>query len=144
MACKNTLCTLLLFCLLPLACAQFQFFEQMFGQGHPGQQQRQSSNPAQWAAQAEASTSQIPASLPRVTATLFLTALPHFAVPCSHYLCPDTLVCVSNPTHCPCPNAEDVRCMVPDAEEKGGATVLCVRGASDCAEVEKLTRKFAK
>ena len=43
--------------------AQFQFFEQMFGQGHPGQQQRPSSHPVQWASQADASTSQVPAAL---------------------------------------------------------------------------------
>lgn len=41
---------------LPLALAQFQFFEQMFGQQHPGQQprQQQTGYPGQWAAHAEA------------------------------------------------------------------------------------------
>ena len=44
---------------LPLAFAQFQFFEQMFGQQHPGQRQQQPSGgyPGQWAAHAEAGTS---------------------------------------------------------------------------------------
>ncbi|KAI0346810.1 hypothetical protein BDW22DRAFT_1322414 [Trametopsis cervina] len=92
----------------------------MFGQGqHPGQHHRQPSHPPQWAAHAD-------------------------AVPCSDYLCPGTLVCVQDPAQCPCPNAEDVKCVIPDAEEKGGATVLCVRGTNDCDDVEKLSRKFGK
>ncbi|KAI0089108.1 hypothetical protein BDY19DRAFT_993340 [Irpex rosettiformis] len=111
---------LLLACSAPGALSQFQFFEQMFGQGqHPGHQQRQPNHAPQWAAQAD-------------------------AVPCSNYLCPETLACVPNPSQCPCPNAEDVKCLIPDTEEKGSATVVCVRGANDCIAVEQLSLKFGK
>lgn len=42
-------------CALPLAWAQFNFFEQMFGQGPgPQHQQRRPSSHSQWAAQADA------------------------------------------------------------------------------------------
>lgn len=45
----------LFLCALPFAWGQFQFFEQMFGQGHPGQQQqRRPPTHSQWAAQADA------------------------------------------------------------------------------------------
>ncbi|KAI0743279.1 hypothetical protein BC629DRAFT_1299163 [Irpex lacteus] len=92
----------------------------MFGQGqHPGQQQRPPSHAPQWAAHAD-------------------------AVPCSSYLCPETLVCALNPSQCPCPNAEDVKCLIPDTEDKGSATVVCIRGANDCSQVEQLSRKFGK
>ncbi|OBZ76234.1 Long chronological lifespan protein 2 [Grifola frondosa] len=81
-----------------MVCAQFQFFEQMFG-GHHQQQRPTSGGAGQWAAQSE-------------------------AISCSHYLCPDTLVCVSEPSHCPCPDVQDIKCLIPDAEDKGAATVL--------------------
>ena len=66
-------------------------------------------------------------------------------VSCSEYLCQDTLVCVSKPVDCPCPNVEDVKCVVPDAQDgaSGGGTRLCIRGGTDCAQVEKLARKFS-
>ncbi|CAL1701184.1 unnamed protein product [Somion occarium] len=106
---------------LPFAFAQFQFFEQMFGQPHPGQQhgQRQAQYPGQWAAQAE-------------------------AVPCSEYLCPGTLNCVPNPSQCPCPDVQDIKCLVPDAQDKDGATVVCVRGAHECSEVKLLAGLYSK
>ncbi|GJE84246.1 hypothetical protein PsYK624_003220 [Phanerochaete sordida] len=106
---------------MPLALAQFNFFEQMFGQGPPGgqHQQRRPSSHSQWAAQAD-------------------------AVPCAQYLCPDTLVCVSNPSDCPCPYAEDIKCLLPEGEDKRAATVACVRGAHDCSDVERLHKRFAK
>ncbi|KAI0265880.1 hypothetical protein BC834DRAFT_824541 [Gloeopeniophorella convolvens] len=89
----------------------------MFGQQQ--QQQQQPSGASQWATHAE-------------------------SLPCSDYLCQDTLVCVKKPVECPCPNVQDIRCVVPDALEHGSGTPLCVRGRGDCAEVEKLANKFAK
>ena len=56
-------------------------------------------------------------------------------VPCSTYLCPDTLVCVDAPAQCPCPNAEDIRCIVPDSHDKTTGTVVCVRGGG-CEDVD--------
>ncbi|KAI0921610.1 hypothetical protein AcW1_004468 [Taiwanofungus camphoratus] len=117
--------------ILPLACtsfssvgAQFNFFEQMFG--HPGQQQQQqqqqqrssgSTSAGQW--------------------MLFSDS-----VSCSQYLCPDTLVCVSSPTDCPCPDVQDIRCLLHDTGDRGAATVMCVRGMNECADVERLARKL--
>ncbi|KAF8592126.1 hypothetical protein K439DRAFT_1643784 [Ramaria rubella] len=103
---------LLLAVLFPLVSAQFGFFEQMF-QGHPQQHQQQRSGASAWAAHAEGAQ-------------------------CSNYLCPKTLDCVETPSACPCPNPEDIKCLVPDAQDKGSATVFCVRGETECAEVEKL------
>ncbi|KAI0832581.1 hypothetical protein BC628DRAFT_330766 [Trametes gibbosa] len=97
--------------------AQFGFFEQMFG----GQQQQQQHRPAggmgQWQAHSE-------------------------AVPCSNYLCPDTLVCVTLPSDCPCPDVQDVKCLVPDAQDKGASTVVCVRGQEECQDVQRKSRKI--
>ncbi|KAN0097416.1 hypothetical protein V8E55_001862 [Tylopilus felleus] len=95
--------------------AQFGFFDHMFG-NHQGQQQRQQppKNPgSQWTAHAE-------------------------AVSCSSYLCPDSLVCVDRPSECPCPREEDIKCIVPDAEDTETGTVVCVRGMNGCAVVERL------
>ncbi|KDQ64335.1 hypothetical protein JAAARDRAFT_187678 [Jaapia argillacea MUCL 33604] len=113
---RHLLLLLTLLAVSLLASAQFQFFEQMFGHGQQQQQQQRPSGASQWAAHAD-------------------------AVPCSQYLCPTSLLCVPNPTECPCPSVEDVKCLVPDAQVKGGATVLCVRGINGCADVEKLARK---
>lgn len=64
-----------------------------------------------------------------------------FPVSCSQYLCPQTLDCVSKPTDCPCPNAEDIKCIIPDSENlRGEGTVVCTRGKNDCLEVEQLMR----
>ncbi|KAG2757464.1 hypothetical protein P692DRAFT_20789799 [Suillus brevipes Sb2] len=109
---------LLLAAFLPLASAQFNFFDQMFG--HPQQQQQQQqqgpgpSDNSQWIAHSE-------------------------ALPCSQYLCPSTLACVRRPADCPCPNAEDIKCTIPDAVDTEAATVVCVRGVEECAPVERLT-----
>jgi hypothetical protein len=35
---------------------------------------------------------------------------------------------------------QDVKCTIPDAEGGGAATVVCVRGERECAEVEQLSR----
>lgn len=56
-------------------------------------------------------------------------------VPCSTYLCPDTLVCVDAPSQCPCPNVEDIRCIIPDVHNKNAGTVICVRGGG-CEDVD--------
>ncbi|KAF8507608.1 hypothetical protein JB92DRAFT_688390 [Gautieria morchelliformis] len=106
--------SLLVLAILPLVSAQFGFFEQMF-QGHPAQQQQRSGANA-WAAQSE-------------------------AVQCSSYICPKTLDCVDTPSACPCPNPEDIKCLVPDAQDKGSATVFCVRGEAECADIERLASR---
>lgn len=52
---RTTLTTLVLACAVVGAWGQFQFFEQMFGHGHPGQQQhRQPNQGSQWASHADA------------------------------------------------------------------------------------------
>nr|GAT49046.1 predicted protein [Mycena chlorophos] len=102
-----------LLCWLQLAAAQFQFFDGMFGQQR--QQQQYASPAAQWAAHLE-------------------------SVSCSQYLCPGTLDCVRSPVDCPCPDAEDIKCLVPDAGSRGEATVMCVRGEHECRQVERLAR----
>ncbi|KAJ7284038.1 hypothetical protein C8J57DRAFT_1054853 [Mycena rebaudengoi] len=65
------------------------------------------------------------------------------SVSCSQYLCPATLDCVDSPIRCPCPHAEDVKCIIPDADEAEG-TVVCVRGQSECEQVERLTRSSGR
>ncbi|KAF8195659.1 hypothetical protein K438DRAFT_1826313 [Mycena galopus ATCC 62051] len=96
---------------LQLVSAQFQFFDGMFGQQHHQQQQA-----PQWSSHLE-------------------------SVSCSQYLCPATLDCVGSPVDCPCPDAEDIKCIIPDAEEKEG-TVICVRGSNECRHVEQLMRRM--
>jgi len=103
--------------LLPLAMAQFQFFENMFGHQQQQQQQHRGGSASQWAAQAD-------------------------QISCSTYLCPDTLACVTSPSECPCPSVEDERCLIPDALNRDAATVLCVRGGRGCADVERLMKKW--
>jgi len=64
---------------------------------------------------------------------------------CSQYLCPGTLHCVALPKDCPCPNAEDIKCLIFDTV--GGsrdATVVCTRGQNGCSEVENLLRRGVK
>jgi len=98
--------------------AQFQFFDGMFG-GSQQQQQPQRSGAEQYVAQYD-------------------------AVSCSKYLCPSTLDCVDRPVHCPCPHAEDVKCIVPDKsgiDVAADGTVLCVQGQDSCAHIEKLLLK---
>ncbi|KAJ6628873.1 hypothetical protein B0H10DRAFT_1777701 [Mycena sp. CBHHK59/15] len=98
---------------LQLVAAQFQFFDGMFQQQQ--QQQQQQHSGASWAAHLE-------------------------SVACSQYLCPETLDCVGSPVDCPCPDAEDIKCTIPDADEVHGATVVCVRGNDECKQVERLAR----
>ncbi|KAF8913752.1 long chronological lifespan protein 2 [Gymnopilus junonius] len=99
--------------------AQFNFFENMFGHQQHHQQQHRSAA-SQWAAYSD-------------------------SVSCSQYLCPETLDCVAKPVDCPCPNPEDIRCIVPDTEvDVEGATVMCTRGHNDCTEVEKLMKRGVK
>ncbi|ETW83704.1 hypothetical protein HETIRDRAFT_47650 [Heterobasidion irregulare TC 32-1] len=100
-----------------MASAQFQFFDGMFGQRQ--QQQQQPSGASQWATHADSTS-------------------------CSEYLCPATLACVTRPEECPCPHVQDVKCVVPDDQDRDHGTVLCVRGGSDCAAVEQLGKKFTK
>ncbi|KDQ08287.1 hypothetical protein BOTBODRAFT_118839 [Botryobasidium botryosum FD-172 SS1] len=108
-----------------LVSAQFGgFFNNMFGggrsdqhadHGHHQRQQQSNAGPAsQWVSYAE-------------------------NTPCSQYLCPSTLVCVPSPVDCPCPNIEDVRCIIPDEQEPAG-TVVCVRGKKECAFLDLLTK----
>jgi len=133
---------ILAFSLFALTTAQFQFFNGMFG--HP-QQQQPSSGQQQWAMHADSrKCSPHPR---RVVSTFHLPVLTYFlfiSVSCSEYLCQDTLVCVSKPVDCPCPNVEDIKCVVPDAQDSGSGTRLCIRGGTDCAQVEKLAKKFSQ
>ena len=64
-------------------------------------------------------------------------------VSCSDYLCEDTLVCIKRPIECPCRVVQDVKCVVPDTQDAGSGTRLCIRGATNCAQIEKLANKFA-
>lgn len=67
-----------------------------------------------------------------------------FAVPCNKYLCPTTLDCVDVPVQCPCPYAEDIKCIIPDhgldgkPDKTGAATVVCVSGKDACLGLQKL------
>ncbi|KAF8238890.1 hypothetical protein L208DRAFT_1387214 [Tricholoma matsutake] len=97
-----------------LVYGQFDFFGNMFGQQQQQQQQQHPSGASQWAAHVE-------------------------SVPCSEYLCPTTLVCVAGPMECPCPDVQDIKCLIPDADGNE-ATVICVRGQNECANVERLMR----
>ncbi|KIO30185.1 hypothetical protein M407DRAFT_20652 [Tulasnella calospora MUT 4182] len=99
---------------LQVVSAQFgNFFQQAFGgHGHSEQYHQQQSGSAMWAATAA-------------------------QAPCSSYLCPVTLDCVKRPSECPCPNAEDIKCLIPDSESRGDGTVVCVRGDKGCKSVER-------
>ncbi|KAK7061865.1 long chronological lifespan protein 2 [Favolaschia claudopus] len=112
---RSSFAVVLFFLLLQLVSAQFQFFDGMFGQQRHQQQQHQS-GASQWAAHLE-------------------------SVSCSQYLCPATLDCVDGPERCPCPDAEDIKCIIPDGEEKEG-TVVCVRGTDECRQVERLMQRM--
>jgi len=107
---------ILYLCSTPYVSAQFNFFD-MFGHGQQQQQRHGGTPSSQWAAQAD-------------------------SVQCGEYLCPETLVCVTNPADCPCPSVEDEKCLIPDARDRDAATVVCVRGTDGCAEVERLASKW--
>jgi hypothetical protein len=135
---------ILAFSLFALTSAQFQFFNGMFG--HPQQQQQPSSGQQQWAMHADSRTCRRhPCRVDISSSSLVNTLLfiLFITVSCSEYLCQDTLVCVNNPIDCPCPNVQDIKCVVPDAQD-GGGTRLCIRGGTDCAQVEKLAKKFSQ
>jgi hypothetical protein len=44
---------------------------------------------------------------------------------------------------CPCPDVQDVKCLIPDADGDE-ATVVCVRGQNECTDVERLMRVGTK
>lgn len=52
-----------------------------------------------------------------------------YAANCDQFLCRDTLACVPEPSACPCPFAEQKRCLIGDA-------AVCVQ-ESDCRQVER-------
>ncbi len=130
---------------LNVVVAQFEnFFGNMFG-GHQQQQQQQQQHQQQ-----RNGASQFSAYLDsgkcifiqdvRYTHNLCLAVI----VSCSQYLCPMTLDCVDSPSECPCPNAEDIKCLIPDMDgDVDDATVVCVRGQQECAEVERLMKRFS-
>jgi hypothetical protein len=131
---------ILAFSLFALTSAQFQFFNGMFG--HPQQQQQQQpSGSQQWAMHADSSTCRCPHSPSFSIDQLTLGCA------CNSSLLgiplPRNLVCVHKPVDCPCPNGQDIKCVVPDTQDVGSGTRLCVRGGTDCAQVEKLVKKFA-
>ncbi|KAJ3575825.1 hypothetical protein NP233_g834 [Leucocoprinus birnbaumii] len=123
----TTYSTLLLafICLLQIhtTMAQFEGFFNMFNGGQQQHQQQQQQ-------QHRSSSSQFSAYVDSVS--------------CAHYLCPLTLDCVGNPSECPCPNVEDIKCLVPDMDgDVDDGTVICVRGKQECEEVEKLMKKYS-
>lgn len=128
---------ILLASLSSVVTAQFGFFDHMFG-NHQGQQQTQQQpqhGGSQWTAHADTGSCGLSVGLTR--------HLCSFAVPCGLYLCPDSLVCVTRPSECPCPREEDIKCVIPDAEDEENGTVVCARGASGCGAVERLAHARA-
>lgn len=125
---------ILAFSLFAYSSAQFQFFNGMFG--HP-QQQQQPSGGQQWAMHAD--SRKLSSSSADLTPRIY-----SITVSCSEYLCQDTLVCVTKPMDCPCPNVEDIKCVVPDVQDAGSGTRLCIRGGTDCGQLEKLVKKFSQ
>jgi len=104
------------------ALAQFGFFDQMFNAGHQGrpQQQQQASGVTQYQSRVD-------------------------SVACNRYLCPTTLDCVDIPAMCPCPYAEDIKCVIPDIgpngkpDKNGVGTVICTSGDPNaCVGLQKL------
>ncbi|KAH0839967.1 hypothetical protein J3R83DRAFT_923 [Lanmaoa asiatica] len=114
---------ILLASLSSVVTAQFGFFDHVFG-NHQSQQQSQQQPPhdgSQWIVHAEAGQCGLLVCLMRYSCIS--------AVPCSLYLCPDSLVCVARPSECPCLREEDIKCIVPDAEDvEAGTVVVCKRG----------------
>ncbi|OQO13860.1 Long chronological lifespan protein 2 [Cryoendolithus antarcticus] len=112
----QTLLSALMLLILPAA-AQFQFFEQMFNQGGPQQQQPQNAGSDSGAYQQNYENTH-----------------------CDKYLCPQTLSCVHFPHHCPCawPAVED-------KVEFGDGSMACVsKGgfkAGEAARKIELARK---
>ncbi|KAI0048045.1 hypothetical protein FA95DRAFT_1491541 [Auriscalpium vulgare] len=115
---SRLLSIILFFTLFSATTAQFQFFNGMFGGQQQQHHQQQPAGGSQWASYAD-------------------------NVPCSNYLCQDTMTCVNRPVDCPCPHVHDVKCIVADKQEDGDGTAICVRGGTDCEQVERLAKKFA-
>ena len=124
-----------------LIVAQFNMFGSMFGQQQQQQQQQPQHKFGQ--AYADSGVSIIPNS--PCTSELELELFCRHLVSCSQYLCPGTLDCVGRAKDCPCPNVEDIKCVIPvmmvGTED---ATVVCTRGQNGCAEVERFMRKGVK
>ncbi|KAH9987796.1 hypothetical protein BJV77DRAFT_1024234 [Russula vinacea] len=38
----------------------------------------------------------------------------------------------------------DIKCVVPDAQDAGSGTRFCIRGGTDCSQLEKLVEKFSQ
>lgn len=138
------LVTLLLIIQLQVAMAQFEGFFNMFGGQHQQnqQQQQQRSGASQFSAYVDSGgflsrgSTAVNFSNVRIARVRIVS--------CSHYLCPSTLDCVERPSDCPCPNAEDIKCLIPDMDgDVDDATVMCVRGKQECAEVEALMKKHS-
>lgn len=119
---------------LHVVSAQFgNFFQQAFG-GHGHQEQyhqQQQSGSAMWAATAAQSRSNH-ASVHGICFDIL-----SFQVHCSSYLCPTTLDCVKRPSECPCPNPEEIKCLIPDSDSRGDGTVVCVSGERGCKSLER-------
>ncbi|KAF8338728.1 uncharacterized protein EI90DRAFT_2967221 [Cantharellus anzutake] len=99
--------------------AQFGNIFEMFGHAgdqhhHQQQQQRPTKghSPTMWASQAD-------------------------AVGCPSYLCPSTLVCVDNPSDCPCPSPQDIKCIIPDSQIKATGAIICMSGTAGCKSLER-------
>ncbi|KIM68896.1 hypothetical protein SCLCIDRAFT_104517 [Scleroderma citrinum Foug A] len=102
-----------------LVTAQFGFFDHIFGNQQQQWQQRPSPGQSQY---------NVPAD----------------SVPCSAYLCPDSLICVAHPAECPCPYVEDIKCTIPQPQDgSAAATVVCVRGAEGCSAIERLATSYS-
>ena len=137
---RSFILPLLLLVGLQLVAAQFGFFENMFGQQQHHQQQQQRSGASQWAAYSDSGMI-LSASDQQYAYCMYANS----PVSCAQYLCPATLDCVEKPTDCPCPNPEDIKCLVPDMEgDVDDATIICTRGTNDCSGVEKFSKKGMK
>lgn len=136
-SCFTLLLALICFLQVHTALAQFEGFFNMFngGQQHQQQQQQHRSSSSQFSAYAESGM--------HLTFDLaFIDFI--WLVSCARYLCPLTLDCVGHPVECSCPNAEDIKCLVPDMDgDVDDATVVCVRGKQECQEVEVLMKKHS-
>lgn len=60
--------------------------------------------------------------------------------PCSQYLCPSSLDCVPNPSECPCPFVEDIKCPITVPSSSSSSTkfsdsFICTR-APGCSKVQ--------
>lgn len=110
---------LLALCALPVHAQFFQHMFQQGGAGHNffhtgGEQEAHAVGDASWFQE------RVRNGASRVTDT----------AKCNDYLCSDTLACVSEPSECPCPYAEQTRCKV-------GDSFVCVTSV-DCRLTQRL------